>query len=93
MVASQFMPVASKCWRLEINFSQDALSLLSSVNLPDGIQRQRTAVDELNMCSVFEENDVLSDEVRGFQHDGCLHLQARSQKYGKYEKQQAKGPR
>ncbi|KAF8702734.1 hypothetical protein HU200_032562 [Digitaria exilis] len=91
------------------------------------IERRRTAVDELNMRSIFVENDVIcvstilalsvevdncfifcfSDfksvfayvvvlthadtlrvinhqaEVRGFQHDGSLHLQARSEKYGK----------
>ena len=66
-------------------------------------------MDELNMRSIFEENDVIcvspiihiidlfqqewindqfffcffsQAEVRGFQYDG-LHLQARSQKYGK----------
>jgi len=33
--------------------------MLSSMNLPDGIQRRRTAVDELNMRSIFEENDVI----------------------------------
>ncbi|KAG0466379.1 hypothetical protein HPP92_017959 [Vanilla planifolia] len=57
-----------------------------SMNLPDGIQRRRTAVDELNM-EHLEENDVICAEVRGFQHDG-LHLQARSQKYGKLERGQ-----
>jgi exosome complex RNA-binding protein Rrp4 len=70
---------------LEINFSQDAVLMLSSMNLPDGIQRRRTAVDELNMRTIFEENDVICAEVRGFQHDGSLHLQARSQKYGKVD--------
>jgi len=30
--------VAPKRWRLEINFSQDAVLMLSSMNLPDGIQ-------------------------------------------------------
>nr|GMC79314.1 exosome complex component RRP4 homolog [Ipomoea batatas]GMD04838.1 exosome complex component RRP4 homolog [Ipomoea batatas] len=53
--------VDPKRWRLEINSSQDAVLMLSCMNLPDGIQA----------------------EVRGFQHDGSLHLQARSQKYGK----------
>ncbi|CAK9160112.1 unnamed protein product [Ilex paraguariensis] len=91
--------VAPKRWRLEINFSQDAVLMLSSMNLPDGVQRRRTAVDELNMCTIFEENDVIcvsslalavfeEAEVRGFQHDGSLHLQARSQKYGKLERGQ-----
>ncbi|VVA14061.1 PREDICTED: exosome [Prunus dulcis] len=72
----------NKRWRVEINYSHDAVLMLSSMNLPDGIQRRRTALDELNMRSIFEENDVICAEVRGFQHDG-LHLQARSQKYGK----------
>ncbi|KAL6564290.1 exosome non-catalytic core subunit rrp4 [Orobanche minor] len=83
IIIGRVMEVAPKRWRLEINFSQDAVLMLSSMNLPDGIQRRRTAVDELNMRSIFEENDVICAEVRGFQHDGCLHLQARSQKYGK----------
>ncbi|XP_073144872.1 exosome complex component RRP4 homolog [Henckelia pumila] len=83
IVVGRVIEVAPKRWRLEINFRQDAVLMLSSMNLPDGIQRRRTAVDELNMRSVFEENDVICAEVRGFQHDGCLHLQARSQKYGK----------
>ncbi|XP_051118726.1 exosome complex component RRP4 homolog isoform X2 [Andrographis paniculata] len=83
IIIGRVLEVAPKRWRLEINFSQDAVLMLSSMNLPDGIQRRRTAVDELNMRSIFEENDVICAEVRGFQHDGALHLQARSQKYGK----------
>ncbi|KAK4482250.1 hypothetical protein RD792_009401 [Penstemon davidsonii] len=83
IIVGRVIEVAPKRWRLEINFSQDAVLMLSSMNLPDGIQRRRTAIDELNMRSIFEENDVICAEVRGFQHDGCLHLQARSQKYGK----------
>ncbi|KAL1536814.1 exosome non-catalytic core subunit rrp4 [Salvia divinorum] len=78
IIIGRVIEVAPKRWKLEINFSQDAVLMLSSMNLPDGIQRRRTAVDELNMRSIFEENDVICAEVRGFQHDGCLHLQARS---------------
>ncbi|CAA2976566.1 exosome complex component RRP4 homolog isoform X2 [Olea europaea var. sylvestris] len=88
IIVGRVIEVAPKRWRLEINFSQDAVLMLSSMNLPDGIQRRRTAIDELNMRSIFEENDVICAEVRGFQHDGCLHLQARSQKYGKLERGQ-----
>ncbi|PWA87080.1 hypothetical protein CTI12_AA134910 [Artemisia annua] len=33
-----FVKVALKRWRLETNFSQDATLMLSSMNLPDGIQ-------------------------------------------------------
>ncbi|GJM96039.1 hypothetical protein PR202_ga12843 [Eleusine coracana subsp. coracana] len=78
-----FLKIAPKRWRLEIDFGQDAVLMLSSINLPDGIQRRRTAVDEHNMRAIFEEHDVVCAEVRGFQHGGSLHLQARSQKYGK----------
>ncbi|KAI3882176.1 hypothetical protein MKX03_026986 [Papaver bracteatum] len=88
IIVGRVIEVAPKRWRLDINFSQDAVLMLSSMNLPDGIQRRRTATDELNMRSIFEENDVICAEVRGFQHDGTLHLQARSQKYGKLERGQ-----
>ncbi|KAK2969638.1 hypothetical protein RJ640_025815 [Escallonia rubra] len=88
IIVGRVIEVAPKRWRLEINFIQDAVLMLSSMTLPDGIQRRRTAVDELNMRSIFEENDVVCAEVRGFQHDGSLHLQARSQKYGKLERGQ-----
>ncbi|XP_010920429.1 exosome complex component RRP4 homolog [Elaeis guineensis] len=88
IIVGRVIEIAPKRWRLEINFSQDAVLMLSSMNLPDGIQRRRTAVDELNMRTIFEENDVVCAEVRGFQHDGSLHLQARSQKYGKLERGQ-----
>uniref|UniRef100_A0A1D1XD81 Exosome complex component rrp4 n=1 Tax=Anthurium amnicola TaxID=1678845 RepID=A0A1D1XD81_9ARAE len=88
VIVGRVIEVATKHWRLEINFSQDAVLLLSSMNLPDGIQRRRTAIDELNMRSIFEENDVICAEVRGFQHDGSLHLQARSHKYGKLKRGQ-----
>ncbi|KAL6210496.1 hypothetical protein ACLB2K_015728 [Fragaria x ananassa] len=82
IIVGRVIEVAPKRWRVEINYSHDAVLMLSSMNLPDGIQRRRTALDELNMRSIFEENDVICAEVRGFQYDG-LHLQARSQKYGK----------
>ncbi|XP_071738274.1 exosome complex component RRP4 homolog [Rutidosis leptorrhynchoides] len=88
IIVGRVIEVAPKRWRLEINFSQDAILMLSSMNLPDGIQRRRTAVDELNMRSIFEENDVICAEVRDFMRDGTLQLQARSQKYGKLEKGQ-----
>ncbi|EXB39314.1 hypothetical protein L484_025009 [Morus notabilis] len=87
IIVGRVVVVAPKRWRIEINYSQDAVLMLSSMNLPDGIQRRRTALDELNMRSIFEENDVICAEVRGFQHDG-LHLQARSQKYGKLKRGQ-----
>ncbi|KAL5065497.1 hypothetical protein RYX36_027234 [Vicia faba] len=82
IVIGRVIEVAQKRWRLDINYSQNAYLMLSAMNMPDGVQRRRTALDELNMRCIFEEADVICAEVRGFQHDG-LHLQARSKKYGK----------
>ncbi|CAJ2660648.1 unnamed protein product [Trifolium pratense] len=82
IVIRRVVEVAQKCWRLDINCSQNAYLMLSAMNMPDGVQRRRTAVDELNMRRIFEEGDVICAEVRRSQHDD-IHLQARSQKYGK----------
>ncbi|KAJ7977459.1 Exosome complex component RRP4 [Quillaja saponaria] len=87
IVIGRVIEVAPKRWRVEINYRHDAVLMLSSMNLPDGIQRRRTAVDELNMRSIFEENDVICAEIRDSQHDS-VHLQARSQKYGKLNRGQ-----
>ncbi|KAH7282553.1 hypothetical protein KP509_35G036300 [Ceratopteris richardii] len=57
--------------------------MLSAVNLPGGIQRRRTVIDELNMRSLFEENDLISAEVQSVHSDGSVHLHTRSLKYGK----------
>ncbi|KAH7526088.1 hypothetical protein ACOSQ2_001612 [Xanthoceras sorbifolium] len=88
IVIGRVIEVAQKRWKLEINFTQDATLMLSSMNLPDGIQRRRTAMDELNMRSIFTENDLVCAEVRSSHNDGSLQLQARNQKYGKLEKGQ-----
>ncbi|GLJ05211.1 hypothetical protein SUGI_0013830 [Cryptomeria japonica] len=85
IIVGRVIEVVPKRWKVDIGFNQDAVLMLSAMTLPDGIQRRRTTVDELNMRSVFEENDVICAEVRGLQHDGSLHLQARSDKYGKLE--------
>ena len=56
---------------------------LSSINLPGGTLRKRTAVDELNMRSFFAEGDLLVAEVRSIFHDGVAELHTRSLRYGK----------
>lgn len=55
--------VAGKRWRVDLGSKGEAVLLLSAVNLPGGVQRRRTAEDELNMRAVFQEGDVIS--VRG----------------------------
>ncbi|GAB2278023.1 exosome non-catalytic core subunit rrp4 [Dionaea muscipula] len=88
IIVGRVVEVAQKRWRIDINANQDAVLMLSSMNMPDRIQRRRTAIDELNMRNIFEENDVICAEVRNLQHDGTLQLQARSEKYGKLDRGQ-----
>ena len=39
---------------------QDAVLLLSSINLTGGVQRRRTIQDQLQMREYFAENDLIS---------------------------------
>ncbi len=39
---------------------QDAVLMLSSVNLTGGVQRRRTVEDQLQMRTYFQENDLVS---------------------------------
>ncbi|KAK3256361.1 hypothetical protein CYMTET_34502 [Cymbomonas tetramitiformis] len=60
VVVGRVSEIAQKRWKVDINSKQNAALLLSAVNLPGGVQRRRTNVDELNMRSVFEEGDAIS---------------------------------
>ncbi|XP_058738760.1 exosome complex component RRP4 homolog [Vicia villosa] len=82
IVIGRVVEVAQKHWKLDINCSQNACLMLSAMNMLDGVQRRKTAKDELNMRCIFEESDYICVEVRDFTH--CdIHLQTRSQKHGK----------
>ncbi|BBM97698.1 exosome complex component RRP4 [Marchantia polymorpha subsp. ruderalis] len=85
VVVGRVTEVAPKRWKVDVNSRQDAQLMLSAVNLPGGIQRRRTATDELNMRDLFTENDLISAEVQTLHQDGSLHLHTRSLKYGKLE--------
>ena len=52
--------IGGKRWKVDINSRQAATLMLSAVNLPGGIQRRRTNVDELNMRAMYIEGDAIS---------------------------------
>ncbi len=54
------MQISGKKWRVDLHSKQEAGLQLSAVHLPGGVQRRRTAEDELTMRSVFVEGDLLS---------------------------------
>ncbi|KAG4091792.1 hypothetical protein H8356DRAFT_1312924 [Neocallimastix lanati (nom. inval.)] len=83
VVVGRITEVAQKRWKVDINGKQNAILLLSSVNLPGGVQRRKTELDELNMKSFFSEGDLIGAEVQAFFHDGASSLHTRNLKYGK----------
>ncbi|KAJ1859142.1 Exosome complex component rrp4 [Coemansia sp. RSA 1822] len=83
IVVGRITEVASKRWRVDVNSRQDGMLLLSSINLPGGIQRRKSDSDELQMRSFFAEGDLVFAEVQSYFADGALSLHTRSIQYGK----------
>jgi exosome complex component RRP4 len=83
LVVGRIVEVQSRRWKVDINAPLLASLPLSAINLPGGIQRRRTAVDELNIRTFFTEGDLLVAEVQAVHADGAAALHTRSLKYGK----------
>jgi exosome complex component RRP4 len=71
VVVGRIKEKAAKKWRVDIKAHQDALLLLSSINLPGGVQRRKTENDELEMDTYFVEGEMISAEVQQFFNDGA----------------------
>ncbi|KAG9104238.1 exosome non-catalytic core subunit rrp4 [Ceratobasidium sp. 370] len=82
-VAGTVERVQNKRWKVNVNSRQDGLLMLSSVNLPGGVQRRKLESDELQMRTFFEEGDLLVAEVQSLFGDGSISLHTRSLRYGK----------
>jgi len=85
VVVCRIIEVGQKRWKVDVNGRQDGVVMLSSINLPGGEQRRRTAEDQLNMRQFYVEHDLLSAEVQAFFQDGSMSLHTRSLKYGKLQ--------
>ncbi|KAF2729844.1 hypothetical protein EJ04DRAFT_474858 [Polyplosphaeria fusca] len=83
LVIGRIVSVQTKKWSVDIAAPTLASLPLSSINLPGGILRRRTAVDELNIRTFFSEGDLLVAEVQQLHNDGNAALHTRSLKYGK----------
>src|ERR1700733_7210960 len=64
LVVGRIVEVQSRRWRVDVAAPLLAQLPLSAINLPGGILRKRTAVDELNIRSFFTEGDLLVAEVQ-----------------------------
>jgi exosome complex component RRP4 len=51
----------------------------------DGEQRMRTTADQLQMRTLYAEQDLISAEIQNIGADGQISLHTRSMKYGKLE--------
>jgi exosome complex component RRP4 len=85
LVIGRISSVEARRWKVDINSQKDANLLLSSINLPGGIQRMRTHDDEMQMRTLFTESDLVSAEIQLISVDGSISLHARSLRYGKLE--------
>ncbi|KAL5114033.1 Exosome complex component rrp4 [Pleosporales sp. CAS-2024a] len=83
LVVGRVVGVHPRQWSVDIAAPTLASLPLSSINLPGGILRRRTAVDELNMRTFFAEGDLLVAEVQALHQDATAALHTRSLKYGK----------
>ncbi|RUP51727.1 hypothetical protein BC936DRAFT_146306 [Jimgerdemannia flammicorona] len=83
IVVGRITEVAQSRWKVDVNGRQDAVLMLSSVNLPGGVQRRKSESDQLQMRTFFSEGDLLVGEVQSFYADGATALQTRTLKYCK----------
>lgn len=83
LVIGRITEVQSRRWKVDVAGALSASLLLSSINLPGGILRKRTSVDELNIRTFFEEGELVVAEVQSLFQDGSASLHTRSLKYGK----------
>ncbi|CAG4925789.1 unnamed protein product [Colias eurytheme] len=83
VVVGRVLEVQQRRWKIETNSRLDSVLQLSSVNLPGGELRRRSAEDEQMMRQHLQEGDLISAEVQSIFSDGSLALHTRSLKYGK----------
>ncbi|KAL1310644.1 hypothetical protein AAFC00_000912 [Neodothiora populina] len=83
LVIGRIVEVQSRRWKVDVAGALSASLLLSSINLPGGILRKRTSVDELNIRTFFEEGELVVAEVQSLFQDGSASLHTRSLRYGK----------
>jgi len=85
VVVGRITQAGDKLWRVDVNSRQNAVLMISAVDLPGGVQRRRTAQDALEMRNYFVENDLISAEVQKVMSDGAVSLHTRNTKYGKLQ--------
>eukprot|EP00835_Amoeboradix_gromovi_P004608 NODE_369_length_9975_cov_0.256582.p3 type:complete len:266 gc:universal NODE_369_length_9975_cov_0.256582:9518-8721(-) len=86
VVVGRVMEIVPKKWLIDIQGEQLSQLMLTSIGLPDGVQRRKTEEDELQMRTYFKENEIIVAEVQQINVGGTINLQTRNERYGKKEK-------
>lgn len=82
-IVGRITEVGNKRWKVDIGSKQDAVLMLGSVNLPGGVLRRKSELDELQMRGFLKEGDLLNAEIQTIFNSGLVSLHTRSLKYGK----------
>lgn len=85
LVVGRITAVESKRWKVDISGQREAVLQLSSITLPGGVQRMRTYEDQLQMRTLYEEDELICAEIQNISSEGVVSLHTRSLKYGKLE--------
>mmetsp|Transcript_2453 Transcript_2453/g.4065 ORF Transcript_2453/g.4065 Transcript_2453/m.4065 type:complete len:315 (+) Transcript_2453:238-1182(+) len=85
VVIGRIALVGNKQWRVDLGARQLGVLMLGSINLPGGALRRRTLEDQLQMRTLFQENDLVSAEVSSFYQHGGMAIHTRSMRYGRLE--------
>ncbi|CAG9571183.1 putative exosome complex exonuclease [Leishmania major strain Friedlin] len=84
VVVGRIVEVSGNKWHVDVNSTQTAIMLLSSVTEPGGILRRRGRGDELGMRQIFDQDDLVAAEVQRISPDGVMSLHTRAaDKYGR----------
>jgi exosome complex component RRP4 len=76
VVIGRILEIQGNRWKVDIKARQDAVLNLSSISLPDGIQRRKTVDDEQEMKSFFKPGDLIVAEVSQFSSEGNLKFKS-----------------
>ncbi|KAL7721957.1 Exosome complex exonuclease RRP4 [Entamoeba marina] len=83
VVIGRITAICNGFWKVDINGKVFATLQLSSVNLPDGIQRRRTDVDKMNIKSFFDVDELICAEIQSLSGNSGAQLHTRNERYGK----------
>ena len=83
VVIGRIKSIANGFWKVDINSKMNATLQLSSVNLPDGIQRRRNENDAMNMKQYLDVNDLICAEIQSITGTSNVQLHTRNERYGK----------